>query len=61
MVIDQGRLLLNVILPPNFACAAKSRKMAAPFNSMDWVDEENDLSAVIDSGTRIASGKVLYS
>jgi hypothetical protein len=29
--------------------------MAALFDSMDWVDEENDLSTVIGSGTRIAS------
>ena len=29
--------------------------MAALFDSMDWVNEENDLSTVIGSGTRIAS------
>ena len=30
-------------------------KMAALFNSVDWVDEENDLSTMMGSGTRIAS------
>jgi hypothetical protein len=29
--------------------------MAALFDSMDWGDEETDLSTVIGSGTRIAS------
>ena len=29
--------------------------MAALFDSMDWVNEENDLSTVIGSDTRIAS------
>jgi len=29
--------------------------MAKLFDSMDWVDEENDLSTVIGSGTRIAN------
>jgi hypothetical protein len=29
--------------------------MVALFDAMDWVDEENDLSTAIGSGTRIAS------
>jgi hypothetical protein len=29
--------------------------MAALFGSMDWVNEENDLSTVIGSGTQIAT------